>query len=355
MSGSQISTDVLVPGAPAPALTPQPDQRPATPAAPRDPGDDPDRKALDDARAAVVASDAEKAARKANGGRKPAPTPPAAAAPAAPGPIMVPKARLDETLRENQLLRDRALYFQGVAEARATPPAAQPATPAAPKITLDQAILAQQARVIEAAKKFDTGELSMEAYQAVQNDVSNRVASMREQALMNVMQSRIPTPSPIGVADQHLLNQQQLALEAEHPWLVHLSNGDFAFLKAEVEREQAALGHPIEDSPAGTMRLRHEIAERSDFFGPRWYPNLVQQQPADLAPGNAPPSNQQARQPAASRGLQKIALAAEHPPNLAGTGAVTDPGVLTSAQIENMSTDEIAALPQAVRARLLSS
>jgi hypothetical protein len=318
---------------------------------------------LEAARRAVEEEDAALAAagQTTEAAAAVAPVAPAVAAPAAepaapPAPIMVPKQRLDALAQRARAAEAEMLRLQG--ELRAvTARQAAPAAPAAPPApTLDQLLQAEQTKIDEAATKFDAGEITMSDFVAVQRVAQNSIQSLREQALYEALASRQPQ---MGMADELILTNRTAELEAANPWLgVIAKDGNRLQALADVARaDLAARGEPIQgDSPLETLRLREATARLSNRYGPEWYPNLVQPAPAAAAPPGAPAPAAPAMPPARPAPVANPVLrAAAHPPNINTMGtaglASNDP---TEEQIENMSSDEIGALPAATRARLLA-
>ena len=306
-------------------------------------------------------AEAEEAAAAAGTPPEPAPAAiPAAAAPA-PAPaadaaaIMIPKARLDEALTRNRHLEAAVLRMEGMIQAMQrgapVPAPAEPQQPAAP--TLEQLIQAEEGRIEEAATRFDAGEITMVEFKRVERDAGAKISSLREQALYEAISARIPGQT-LSMTDQLLLDRRTAALEAANPWLAVIgAGGRLDGLVALARAELAAIGEPIQgDGPMETLRLREKVAEMSGLYGPRWYPNAIQ--PASAAPQSAAAPAPTARPSApAAPANNPLARVASHPPNINEMGSTAlgsnDP---TEAQLEAMSTDEIAALPAAVRARL---
>jgi hypothetical protein len=318
---------------------------------------------LDDGKAALerlrLEAEAEEAAAAAGSAPDPAPVAPVAPAspaptpPADPAQIMVPKARLDEALTRARNAEAGILRMEGMIQAlqRGTPPAApaQPPQPAAP--TLEQLIQAEETRIEEAATRFDAGEITMVEFKRMERDAAAKIISLREQALFEAVMARVPQQ---GMADELIENRHLAALRKAHPW-VAVIEADEGRLQVLVDLARATLqaeGQPIGDGPAESLRLREKVAALADDFGPRWYPQ--HQAPAPATPPRAPaPAPIPASRPAAPAASNPLARVASHPPNINEMGstalASNDP---TEEMVAAMSTDEIAALPASVRARL---
>lgn len=317
---------------------------------------------LEAARLAVEEEEAALAAAPQNEPIAPVtPVVPAAVAPpvepARPAPIMIPKPRFDALAQRAHAAEAEMLRLQGELRA-ATARQAAPAAPAAPPTpTLDQLIQHEQGKIDEAATKFDAGEITMSDFVAVQRDANNSIQSLREQALYEAVVARQPQ---MGMVDSIFLDRRTAELEASNPWLgVIAQDGNRMQAFAEVARaDLAARGEPIQgDSPMETLRLREAMAELSNTYGPRWYPNLIQPAPAAAAPPGAPASAAAPARPPTrpASATNPVTRAAAHPPNINQMGTAglpsNDP---TDEQLEAMSTDQIAMLPAATRTRLLA-
>lgn len=313
--------------------------------------DDPDDRAVAEARAAVTNPDGDPGQQQAAG------TQPQGQQQRR--DIRVPKARLDEALRHAAQLAQEVAYLKGAAEARTAQPVSQgqpqppQQPPANPYGAIEAAIVTEQDRVVQAAGQFDEGAITMVQFKAVEMQAQNNIASLRERVMLHVVQAQQPAPTT-SLADQDILNRHQAQMEETHPWVTSLTNAELQHLAKVARDEFAALGRPIESGPHETIRLRGRVAQLATKFGPDWYPGRqVAAQAAPPAGGTqTQPSNQQPQR--GQQGATKLNLALNHPPqtNRAGTGANAD--VVTLDQVGRMTTEEIAALPAGTRARLLA-
>lgn len=318
---------------------------------------------------------------EAAGGTPPAAAPPAAPRqpaarpaqqPAAGETIMVPKARLDEALaaaRANATAgeewRNRSLYMEGVlaatkptAGAPAAPrPAAQPA-PAAP--TVEQQILDEQSKLLEVAKRFDSGEILAADLVKAQNDAANLIQGLREKALFTAVLQHVPAPQ-VGMADQQMLDHTTVDLEQRYPWCVELKPIEFEWLDNIAAHFFHNLGQPItRGNVADAIKMQNFVAQLTDVVGPWMYPSRIAKVEArrtEIARAAAPPPNPggaAAAAPPAPPAPNFAARFLAHPPNLhtAGTPAVAEQE-LTEDRIVTMSQEELEALPAATRLRLL--
>lgn len=370
-----LTTDRQVPGIPAgiPTRTDHPGQESRQESLVPDLISDA-RADLDAARAAAEAEETQQGNPPAAAPRAPAGT---QAAPPAGGPSpqpAVPFIRFQQVVAQarqaaEQLKQasDEANYWKGVAHARQaiaqggnapTDGGTGRAAPS-PSKNAKELIVEQQARLLAAAKSFDEGELTMEAWTAIQIEVGNEIDRLRGME----SQASPSASAQVGVADELVMQQHMAHLAKAHPWVAALPKQDLQTLAQMAFAQQDALGTPIERSPAGTMRLRELVAQMSDFFGPTWHPDWIGKMPggASATPptGQTPqaivPANQPPPQPPRAQGTGKIELALRHPPNVAGVGHAAPPsGELTEDQMSKMSQEEWDALPASVRARALS-
>lgn len=299
------------------------------------------------------------------------PGPGTAAAPAAPAvapgtrpqqaPPPVPYARFVEANRAAQQLRDEVLYLRGANEALkagnpgaapAAPgaPAAPPAAAAAPAPTPQQQIDAKRAELRAAAKAFDAGETTLEAFEEARGRLDDDIASIREAARPQAQpQAPANAPQP-GLADQAIMERQLAELGQAYPYAEALTEPQAQFLANQAIAEAVASGRPYGSTAADTLRLRQHVAQLSDFYGPRW----------GLQPTRPPQSPQQQRpgvpgalSPTAQARAGKLALANGLPPDTAAMGAGGGSEELSEAAIMAMSEDEIAALPRNVQDRIM--
>jgi hypothetical protein len=276
---------------------------------------------------------------------------------------MVPKARLDEALNTRDRASQEAAYWRGVAEARATPAPAPGQAPAqaTPAVeTPEQKLAAIQAETDALAVKFDNGEITMADFKKAERDLQGREYAIREEQLLaKARPETSDTPAPTG--DQLYLESLTANLETSHPWVKVMdavgTEADWRFLEGRARESLAERGVNMKGASA-TYELRKEMAELADTLGPALVGAKAQAQGITL-PGQQPSTTQPAVPPAKSPQAlaleRKLALAAGAPPNIgAMTGATGDhPGAVSDAQIEAMSEDDIANLPDATRKRLL--
>lgn len=379
MSGTGLSVIAPTPTertAPAPAAPqqlhdqPQQEQLPAS-----QPVLDIDDRALAELRR-LAEIEEQAASGKQQTDEPPAPPTPLADAHPAPQPgkvapaggPMIPKARFDQALADKEAWKARALFMEAQAarqaQRAATP--SQPAQPApapgpTPKQVIEQQIQAANARSMAAAERFDRGEITAVELERERIQIAAEVASLREQHLYQSILAAIPQPQ-LGLTDEAYIDEATARLEAEHPWLAKCGPAETQFLEQIARAEAVRLGKPISDpcSPSDLLRLRTRVAELSSQFCPSWWPG--EQPPA--APAHPQPAAPAPVQPAARRGAPQqpaqpqspafVRRAGTHPPDLNRAGTAEPPDTMSEERVLSMTTDEIAALPAAVRARLLS-
>lgn len=289
-------------------------------------------------------------------------TAPIVVPPARSRPIMVPKAQLDEVLRSQNDLRLRLAATEGALAlaTRVVPAAPEPVQPAGP--TIAELVAAQGQKQLDDAARFDGGELSMSDFTRLRLQSDDTIRSLIAQDQVAYLRQQAPAvtgPAPIGLADQQLLendvNQQELA----HPWVKVLNNGELGWLAKIATDEAAARHQPILKGPVGTLRIRRAVAELSDVYGPRWYPQLVavsnEAPPAEAARALTvvPPAQRQAPASAGVRAVQRVA---NHPPNIDQMGSPGSTGnVITLETVGRMTEDQLMELPASTRARLLNT
>lgn len=349
------------PATPAPAATPAAQPAPVE-------SNDPDEVELREAKAAAEAEEAT-AAKPTDKTETPAATPAAPAATPAAGTQekptdqqeqpqaaspMIPKARLDEVLGKNDELTRQLAFMAGQIEAlkgsTAATPAATP-TPTAPQPSAQDRLIAVGQKVDALAKKYDAGEISYAELKKQERDLANEEQTIREEILLAKVQPPKQTQAPQQANDLYL-DQLTAKLEQEHPYVAELSDDDFDFVAKKAQGELEKDGVNLQGA-AGKYALRERIAVLSDTLGPvltgKQLP-LPGKTPAPAAPAVATPAPGLSAE--AQARAAKLALAATMPPNVSQMTGTTGE-VISESAIENMSDDDLAALPTATRHRFL--
>ncbi|MER8602798.1 hypothetical protein NKH48_03250 [Mesorhizobium sp. M1233] len=319
--------------------------------------DDLDDLELQNAKAAAQAEEAKPAASPEPGKETPAAAaaPGAAAKPAAPqeqpAPAVIPKARFDEVLGKNDEMARQIAFLSGQVEAlkvrgpAAPGPAATPAAPAQPAAA--DRLIAVGTQIDALARKYDAGELSYADLTTQRRALDNQEQSIREEILL----AKVPKPEQQqqpATADLYL-DQLTADLEAKHPYLAAIeSDMDFDWLVNKAKESFAAERIELPKGPVGNLRLRERIAVLSDRYGPMLTGKTLAATPAPAPATPAAPG----LSPEAAARAAKIAMQGDMPPNVASmTGSAGE--VISEASIENMSDDDLAALPIATRHRFL--
>lgn len=285
-----------------------------------------------------------------------------------PQSVMIPKARFDEVYRQNQENHEQVLYLKGALEAlkgqvSQTAAGGGQQNQPAPQPTIADQIKAEQAKVLQAAKDFDDGKISLTDYKQIELAVEGNVTGLRERGYRQTMEQEFarrqpkqqPSEQQVSFADQQLLERQANQLLEQHPYLRHMSNNGFEkhtnALVAMAYQEAELMGQPYGSGPAETHRLRAHVARLSDRIGPDWFPDLQpSQQPQPASNPNPAPLSQRAQQR-----VEKMALAGQMPPNTnqMGSGGQAT-GLPSEADLMNMTEEEIAALPRETQERILA-
>jgi hypothetical protein len=331
---------------------------------------------------AVAEAKAEEAAGSGDGQTGNAPqqdpaqtgnAPPAAAAPngqnppapAAPAPVMIPKARLDETLQALDKTRLENARLQGMLEARSQPAPGQPAPgqPAPqPQPTPQQRLEALHAAQDALAAKADNGEITLAEWTKQQRALNNEEATIREGLLAARLAPAAAAPQG---QDELYLETLTAQLENQHPWVQVFekvgTDADWDYLKNTAAQNLADRGVTLDlKKTIDRYELRKEISAVADALGPALVgqratakgialPGQPQQQPQPKTPGGAPPLT-----PAAQARLNDLQKRSAAPPDITTlTGHTGDPGGLpTEAAVELMTDDDFDKLPTAVARRL---
>jgi len=259
---------------------------------------------------------------------------------------MIPKARLDEVLRERDLAAQGIAYWQGKAEA-AQELANKGATPsesaAPPQLTFEQQVDAIQEQRLALAEKFDDGGISM-----VELRKDEFALAKHERALMDAMSAHNNPPAqPAPSAESLYLAEKTDKLLEDHPYSGMIEKPeDWEYLERLARQN---LGDSIGTGDLATYKLRKEIASLTDRYGPVMTGKELQiHQPNDGKPATVDASNDAAQR------RKKLELAGTQPPdiNAIGNSGQSVPGELSDSNIEGMTEDEIAALPETAKAKI---
>lgn len=347
-----------------------------------------DQADLDQARAAVKSDEAEP-----EGGEKekekepdPEPEPSGDAAVAPPGegeaqpepekppetqkgdlPIAVPHVRFNEVTKQRDDALLQAAYWKGVADAKQSPQAGDATADA--QVTPEAQLADLKTKKLELADQLDEGQLTQREY-AEQTSVFEDQEFEIRKAMLAPPAADPADPGQVAQTTPTDLYLETVTAELEqaHPYLALMgdpakdpvANERMTHLANEARVQLVNEGETITDDSRGTLLVRQRVAELSDAYGPVWFKDAnvqIGQQPA--ADGQAKPAIGQDGLTATQRATtDKIAQAAAHPPDTlnVGTGEaqVGDAVADAQAKIESgkMTEDEIAALPEAVKAKI---
>lgn len=314
--------------------------------------------------AAIEAAEAEERGDDKQGAKEPEPSakepedgddllPPEGGGGKQPGPV--PYERFREVNKDLRDARDRLAYLEGQMDAlksasgNALPPLAPPAAnQAPPPASIPDQIKTLRAGLMESAAAFDAGEISLADFERKRGEVEDTISSLNLQVAAEIA-ARNSGPS---LADETLLQAHAQTLNQEYPALMVIPRDDLQALANMVMAQEARAGRPIGDTPQETMRLRTIVAKRAAPYAAAIGIEVPSSTPPsadkkDTAAGNL--------SPAAQARLKKMGMAAEMPPDTSGMGSPgTSDDPYSDARVARMSDDELAALPEATRRRILS-
>lgn len=283
--------DTDLTAAPAPSGTDAPAPA-ATPAAQPDAPSPPSFLDTLDAEEARMVAALEAAGQSVDGTTPAAAPPPAGATPATPAapavlpadqapdaPVMIPKWRLDQVLREREGLlneiaaRDRKLaeaegFARGQAAATAAQPAAAPAAPAKPQITPQQVLDQIETKREALDKQYENSEITYTELQKHLRalDRQEKIVISRTEAhaaatrTAEVLRKEIPTADAGSASQLHgsiQLHEKTAELLQSNPWLNRVPKKiceayrDDAYALAQRE------GIKLDNTELGTYRFRY--------------------------------------------------------------------------------------------------
>jgi hypothetical protein len=348
--------------------------------------DDPDSRELAEARAALAREQGSEGTGEPNVEPQPKPadapekgaTPdpanpqgaeaaPEAAQPESPKPgkgekvVPVPVSKLREMKDQSAEAIRVAAYWKGkhdAVAASAVPAKAESVPEQA--LTPEQQIQAVRSQALDLAEKLDNGEITNRKYVEERQKLEDAEAAIRQ-----AMAKPAPAePAPAQSGNDLYLEEKTAQLESRFKYTSLItSEAHWDFLAREAANQLRAEGIVFAKGalpPAQALQLRTRISELTDVYGPIWTGKPSEEVYGKAATASAAPAQPvpAASQPALSKQAQaradKLAMAREEPPNLAAIGQSGNIAGEPSPQaIEAMSDEEIAALPQATRDRLL--
>lgn len=287
---------------------------------------------------------------------------------------MIPKARLDEVLSENALLRDQVGYMRGVIDANAkAPKAAQPEAPKTegaeqPQTNTDPVqgnavdvietqIEAAEKKKLELAERYDEGEISSKQWKEQELAIDKEIRGLLNQKFdkareegRNEIQAALTAQQAREYVDNTALN-----LQKAHPNVAVIDSlspgvrdGVWADITAKASANLAAQGIDVrlaKADPRVHAALVKEKARLTDDLG-SFLPGYAAQPAAQPTqqPANGGTPVQKKPSEKAQNLAAKIDLANSQPPSTADMGRGANNGELTEEQVANMTEDQMADL-----------
>lgn len=296
------------------------------------------------------------------------------------GPIMVPKARLDEALSKLDATRAQRDHLSGrVSVLEDMSKGAKPADKTeqddgkgnqdgAVVDEIDAAIDAAEQKKLELAEKYDEGELSTKDWKAAELAIDKEIRGLtdkREVERLNELKESSKSETDAALNANRVedwINTKTLEIQQNHPNVAvieatpeHIKAGIWQQINDQALRNLADQGVNVKDtSPNTRLKIIQEkarltesyTAESLQAFLPEGFKPPSSQQPNSGTDGQKKPS-----QAAVNRG-QKLDLADSQPPSISDLGAGSGDGELTEADIERMTEDELADMIQKAPARV---
>jgi hypothetical protein len=281
---------------------------------------------------------------------------------------MIPKARLDEVLSENTLLRDQVGYLRGLADARKLPPATEEAKPAEVQPvtkpaeavgtvdTIEAAITAAEEKKLALAERYDNGEISSKQWKEQEIAIDKEIRQFSNQRMDKMQESSRAEAQAVVAANNFdtVKNNVGLQLQAKHPGVAEVDalpaairDGAWKAITDQATVNLAAKGIDVKNGgPQAKLLLIQEKARLTDdlsAFG-------LKSKPAPAAPSGQP--TQRNLSPTAVNRQAKIELANSQPPSISDMGAGADNAEITDEMIANMNEDQIADLLQKAPQRI---
>lgn len=253
--------------------------------------------------------------------------------PAPTQPVMIPKQRLDEVLRQGGELQQKLeelsrhnAYLAGQLEVLGKSPATdpQPQTPVNPVLEVKQKLFAL-------GDRYDAGEMSMREFLEQRDALDQELSAVAAEA------SR-PTPQQLN-GDPFVAATTQ-RMEAENPWFASIPQFVIDRMLVGTARDMLEeRGIPVTQDARGTLILRQAVIDVAKMVGfDKQYGAQQQPQPQGVT---------------AAERQAKIDLAQRLPPNPAKVGSSQQIDPMDPATLAEMSDSDLAGLPASVLDRLL--
>jgi hypothetical protein len=259
------------------------------------------------------------------------PEPEEAPAPPQPQP-MIPKARLDEVLRQGGELQSKLeelsrhnAYLAGQLQVLGKPTAEQPQVPVNPVLEVKQ-------RLFALGDRYDAGEMTMREFLEQRDALDQEMAQA-------VTEAARPTPEQLN--GDPIVATATARMEAENPWFSQIPQFVIDRMLVGTARDMLEeRGIPVTQDARGTLVLRQAVIDVAKMVGFDKQYGGAQQAPA--APQGVTAAERQA----------KIDLSQRLPPNPARVGSSQQIDPMDPATLAEMSDSDLAALPASVLDRL---
>lgn len=274
------------------------------------------------------------------------------------GPIMVPKPRLDEALAEKDRFKTALAHAQGVIDVQRqmlqegkvanqnqqVDGQQQEVTPTKP----DAKTLIAQAedKKLELAQKFDDGEITLSDMKRQEVELDREIRSLTEQSLKAVSEEakKVAEDTVSAAKAVEFIESEALKLAEKHPYIAEIDaqppeirTGIWQAIEKEAVASLARKGINANDGTLNShIALMNEKAALTNTYGPKYTGKQLQ------------PASQPEKKPLSEKGqqlAQKVEMANQQPPSLAGAGSGVDQKTdLTEDDINSMSQDQLADL-----------
>ena len=274
---------------------------------------------------------------------------------------MIPKSRFDEAVGQERARTEEAMraasYWKGVSDASGQKGSApgQPEGPDQPEQKTPETVIAEErAKLAELATKYDDGDISTADFEKERAEIDDRIWEARRSQITPEPKEE---PAKVDPGEGLYLDQLTAELEGKHPFTREIPDNDprWNTLQQEALRALESEGVLLPPGDRGKFVLRQRMAELTDHYGPLWTGKTLEELKGETSDKEETPSEDEtpALSPTAKARADKLALADNHPPDTSKVGSTGDSTEVSDAAIEAMSDDQIAALPENVRRRIL--
>lgn len=292
--------------------------------------------------------------------------------------VMIPKARLDEVLKDRDEAEQRAAYWQGRAEGSGGRKTGEGEEgkgeqQAAAEVTPDEIIAQGEKELLALAEKYEAGEVTERERVEQEIAINRTIQDAREKRLLDIQRQERgqQQQQPAKGSNDLYLDRLTAQLEVDHPYTAHIQGErHWNFLRDLAAEQLTAEGVTLTNDAVGTYTLRERMAMLTDDYGPimtgitkeQLQSSNAGQQQGQQGQGQQGQQGQQQQtgqsqpggmSPAAKARADKLALAEGHPPDTTNLGSSGQHEEITEARINTMTDDEIAALPETTLRKIL--